>query len=349
MNRGVLQSSPVQQMMAGSPNWWNMNTTMRPPPHEQPSPFLPPPNSNLFPQYHTLPTSSSLPLSSSNWHDNQELPDQSWSQLLLGGLVGEEDHKCGSSHIHETNKKLENWEEQLILHHQASNNASDVVDHVKQENVSASSYVYGHGTNWSQQMMPASSPNSCVTNLLDFSNSKTDGRHPPPDRSSECNSTATGGAPKKARVQPSSTQPTFKVRKEKLGDRITALHQLVSPFGKTDTASVLLEAIGYIRFLQSQIEALSLPYLGSGSGNMRQQQSVQGERNCIFPEDPGQLLNDNCMKRKGGVSEQDCHEEPKKDLRSRGLCLVPISCTLQVGSDNGADYWAPALGGGGFR
>ncbi|KAH9323602.1 hypothetical protein KI387_018241, partial [Taxus chinensis] len=26
--------------------------------------------------------------------------------------------------------------------------------------------------------------------------------------------------------------PTFKVRKEKLGDRITALQQLVSPFGK---------------------------------------------------------------------------------------------------------------------
>ncbi|KAJ9688378.1 hypothetical protein PVL29_014191 [Vitis rotundifolia] len=126
--------------------------------------------------------------------------------------------------------------------------------------------------------------------MLDFSSNKADVKHPQPDRSSECNSTATGGALKKARVQASPTQPTFKVRKEKLGDRITALHQLVSPFGKTDTASVLLEAIGYIRFLQSQIEALSLPYLGSGSGNMRQQpSSVQGERNCIFPEDPGQV------------------------------------------------------------
>ncbi|KAL0427017.1 UNVERIFIED_CONTAM: Transcription factor [Sesamum latifolium] len=97
----------------------------------------------------------------------------------------------------------------------------------------------------------------------------------------------TGGAAKKARIQPSSAQSTF----------------------KTDTASVLLEAIGYIRFLQSQIEA-------------------QGERNCLFPEDSG----------------QECDEEPKKDLRSRGLCLVPISCTLHVGSDNGADYWAPAFG-----
>ncbi|KAF8713049.1 hypothetical protein HU200_028844 [Digitaria exilis] len=37
---------------------------------------------------------------------------------------------------------------------------------------------------------------------------------------------------KKARAGTPSPQPTFKVRKEKLGDRITALQQLVSPFGK---------------------------------------------------------------------------------------------------------------------
>ncbi|GFS41206.1 basic helix-loop-helix (bHLH) DNA-binding superfamily protein [Actinidia rufa] len=344
MNRGHVL--PVQQMVAGiSPSWWSNNmSNMRPPIMSQQNPssaFLPPPSSNLFPHYNTPPP----PLLSS-WHDNQELPE-SWSQLLLGGLVGEEE-KSGMSHVQA--KKLENWEEQ-VLHQQAS------CGEIKQDH----NYVYGHGSvdhnfqaptkptaNWSQ-MMPASSPTSCVTslssNMLDFSNNKADRSHPPPDRSSECNSTATGGALKKARVQPSSTPTTFKVRKEKLGDRITSLHQLVSPFGKTDTASVLLEAIGYIRFLQSQVEALSLPYLGSGSGNMRHQHSVQGERNCLFPEDPGQLLNDNCMKIKG-ASEQDSHGEPNKDLRSRGLCLVPISSTMQVGSDNGADYWAPALSGG---
>ncbi|KAE9448090.1 hypothetical protein C3L33_20012, partial [Rhododendron williamsianum] len=238
-------------------------------------------------------------------------------------MVGDQEDKPGLSPIIQA-KKMENWEEQLVLHQEASNGGAAA--EVKQENSSSSStYVYGHGNavvdceggkpaNWSQ-MMAASSPKSCVTslssNMLDFSN-KADGRHPPPDRSSECNSTATGGALKKARVQPSSTQ-SFKVRKEKLGDRITALHQLVSPFGKTDTASVLLEAIGYIRFLQNQVE-------------------IQGEKNCLFPEDPG----------------QESGEEAKKDLRSRGLCLVPISCTMQVGSDNGADYWAPTFGGG-FR
>lgn len=28
-------------------------------------------------------------------------------------------------------------------------------------------------------------------------------------------------------------------------------------------------------------------------------------------------------------------------LRSRGLCLVPVSCAIGVDSSNGADIWAP--------
>ena len=98
MNRaGVLQSSPVQQMMAaGNPNWWNINT-MRPPTQPLPSPSF------LYPQFipstttttTTATTSNSSSSSSANsshhelpnipsWHDNN--PDQlpeSWSQLLL--------------------------------------------------------------------------------------------------------------------------------------------------------------------------------------------------------------------------------------------------------------------------
>ncbi|KAJ1437972.1 Myc-type, basic helix-loop-helix [Sesbania bispinosa] len=325
MNRGVLQSSPVQQiMMAGNPNnWWNMRSPSSP-------------SSNFL----THP-----PYAPPSWHENQDqLPAESWSHLLMSGVVTTEEEKAAGM--------CKNWEEQMVISHE-----SPLVD-VKQESCVYGNQEFHQGSakpnhTWSHSSSNNSS--SCVTttfssSMLDFSNNKTETRP-----SSECNSSSGGGgALKKARVQPSTTQPTFKVRKEKLGDRITALHQLVSPFGKTDTASVLLEAIGYIRFLQSQIEALSLPYLGSGSGNMRHQQSVrnnninpflvQGEKNSIFPEDPGQLLNENSLKRKA-ASEQDCEEEEKKDLRSRGLCLVPVSCTLQVGSDNGADYWAPAFGG----
>ncbi|CAM0901677.1 unnamed protein product [Alopecurus aequalis] len=69
---------------------------------------------------------------------------------------------------------------------------------------------------------------------------------------------------KKPRMETPSSLPTFKVRKEKLGDRITALQQLVSPFGKTDTASVLHETIEYIKFLHDQVGGLSAPYLKSG-------------------------------------------------------------------------------------
>jgi hypothetical protein len=113
------------------------------------------------------------------------------------------------------------------------------------------------------------------------------------------------------------------VRKEKLGDRITALQQLVSPFGKTDTASVLLEAIGYIKFLQDQVQVLSTPYLKSGGTSNPGSQDHKG----------------------WGSSDKKDSDEPKQDLRSRGLCLVPVSCTLHVANDNGADYWTPSLGG----
>ncbi|KAK3219870.1 hypothetical protein Dsin_013840 [Dipteronia sinensis] len=361
-------------MMAGNPSWWS---SMHIPPSQQPSPSL------LSSQYHHLLGGSSspsqLPMNSlADHHHNQEvLLPHSWSQLLLGGLpICDEDRFFPSEYdINHQPKKLENWEDyQTLINQSSSSRIGYIVDHVKQEALPQNSCnLFGHHGNniiiggdqyqfyhhytpnpaaWSQQIMAVSSPRSCVTslssnNILDFSynaeaadhtnnNNIVTQHNPDHHSSSECNSTATtGGVCKKARVQPSTSQPPLKVRKEKLGDRITSLHQLVSPFGKTDTASVLLEAIGYIRFLQSQIEALSSPYLGISSPNIR-------NNNQQF------LLNDNCLKRKGGPNQEI--QEIAMNLRSRGLCLVPVSCTQQVGIDiNGSDYWAPAaaaFGGG---
>ncbi|WZY69092.1 hypothetical protein YC2023_001332 [Brassica napus] len=97
---------------------------------------------------------------------------------------------------------------------------------------------------------------------------------------------------------------TCEVRKEKLGDRITGLQQLVSPFGKTDTASVLHDAIEYIKFLQEQITVSSNPQLNSkGSGEQK-----QWSYNGTHAED----------------------SSLGQDLRSRGLCLMPISSTFST-------------------
>ncbi|XP_014515781.1 transcription factor bHLH68 isoform X4 [Vigna radiata var. radiata] len=321
-------------MMAGNPNWW----TTHPP--------------SLIPPQYVLGSSSSIPFNSST--QNPDQPPPSLSQLLFTGLPGEEERVAFS---HFQSKKLDEWNEHMLN----PSPINPMVDVIKQEVSQSGSFFHqGHdqefqvsGAPWSHMLPVSSSPMSSVVasfsssnNLLDFTYNKEDHRkNQLPDHTSECNNTtATAGVYKKTKCQPSSSQPPLKVRKEKLGDRITALHQLVSPFGKTDTASVLLEAIGYIRFLQGQIEALSSPYLGNGSKNMRNPQSVHGERNSVFPEDPGQLLNDNGLKRKGAPN-QDAKDKPK-DLRSRGLCLVPVSCTQHVGNENGADYWAPAYGSG---
>ncbi|KAL2943928.1 hypothetical protein RDABS01_032275 [Bienertia sinuspersici] len=123
---------------------------------------------------------------------------------------------------------------------------------------------------------------------------------------------------KKSGPENNSKRGRNMVRKEKMGDRITALQQLVSPFGKTDTASVLSEAIEYIKFLHEQVSVLSNPYLKSGGSY---QQNQPSEKAKIDPDGP------------------------KQDLRSRGLCLVPVSSTFPVTHETTVDFWTPTFGG----
>ncbi|KAK9126905.1 hypothetical protein Scep_015751 [Stephania cephalantha] len=90
-------------------------------------------------------------------------------------------------------------------------------------------------------------------------------------------------------------------RSLKIGDKITALQKLVSPFGKTNTASVLHEASVYIKYLQEQIQMLSTPYLSM--------------RNIHSQGDP----------------------RSNEGLRRRGLCLVPVSFTQNLANKDHTD------------
>lgn len=137
------------------------------------------------------------------------------------------------------------------------------------------------------------------SHLLSCDNSQS--RKPSPDSSSS------SFQPKRSEKRITSYVAPLKVRKEKLGDRITTLQQLVSPFGKTDTASVLLDAIEYIKYLHEQLTVLCAQYV-------KMSYEIKNEM--------------------GG----------KEDLRSRGLCLVPISIIGNVGKDTSSNSWAPMSG-----
>ncbi|XP_073066083.1 uncharacterized protein [Primulina eburnea] len=316
-------------MMAGNPNWWSMNS-------------MHPQFSSQF-VFGSNPSLSPNPSESDTQH-HQDFPARgsSWSQLLLGGLaVNEEENKFGGGLVQQQRKLQENsYQDLQVLNLNPSFTRDSEVDikqdydldydHHHQFQANRSSQPSNNiNSSWPHQLMPVSSPTCCTTNLshslLNFSVEKATvtgvverkNHLHNQEHSSECNSIGNGGVPKKARVQHySSPQPALKVRKEKLSDRITALHQIVSPFGKTDTASVLTEAIRHIRFLQAQIQ-------------------VQ-ERNIFFHEEHGK-------------QDSNGARAVVKDLRSRGLCLVPISYTQHVGNDfNEVDYWTPPpdLGGG---
>ncbi|XP_026393591.1 transcription factor bHLH110-like [Papaver somniferum] len=182
--------------------------------------------------------------------------------------------------------------------------------------------------NWPSTNNP-SKVNSLINGVTDAAK-----RPRPPGSSGNPKKTPQTTPVKKPRTESRSSIPPLKVRKEKLGDRIANLQQLVAPFGKTDTASVLMEAIGYIKFLQEQVETLSVPYMKSGRNN-----------NAMRPK-----FQQGTSNARGGEVDTN---EPKRDLRSRGLCLVPLSCTSYIITDdnslshvNWSTSGLPHFGGG---
>uniref|UniRef100_A0A0E0DNI8 BHLH domain-containing protein n=1 Tax=Oryza meridionalis TaxID=40149 RepID=A0A0E0DNI8_9ORYZ len=303
MNRGEFQSSLVQQMIwSGSSTGTatgggagNLMGSLKPCHEDQEaSPNMPSLSSPslIFSQQFQHSSPGLVPMNSGAGASAASLPSlhdgggghessmpESWSQLLLGGLAGDQERYRATAAL--LSKGLENWgdhasacmvggmkEEGSMAQAAATAAAYSFYgshlagDH--QHEIQAAAAAGGGGaSNKSQlsQMLMASSPRSCITtslgsNMLDFSNT---------------------AAPPELRSHHHNSDNSSEVRKERLGDRITALHQIVSPFGK------------------------------------------------------------------------GANDDGKKDLRSRGLCLVPVSCTSHFGGDNAADYWAPAPLGGILR
>ncbi|XP_076894160.1 uncharacterized protein LOC143546365 [Bidens hawaiensis] len=315
---------------------------------------LPPSSSILNPSYlfgsSLLVPAAANPNALSDHHEHQDFP-VSWSQLLMNGLANDqEQHNLRSAaHVGDQVKYgyLDTNQQSRQLYNYSNIKNDNHGNNNTEEDLQACS------SSWSSQLPSVGSSSTMslsTTTMFDFS-SKIESRNQHANQyssqyddtstssvskkprflssnltrpsSMECNDTFTSGTSKRVRPQHSSiTQTPLKVRKEKLGDRISALHQLVSPFGKTDTASVLLEATAHIRFLEGQIEALSSPYMNLAnnvSGGTRHQHSADGK---ALP----------------------------KDLASRGLCLVPVACMDHIDTSNmttnGAEFWTPALGGG---
>ncbi|XP_020402931.1 uncharacterized protein [Zea mays] len=104
-------------------------------------------------------------------------------------------------------------------------------------------------------------------------------------------------------------------RSQKLGDKITALQQLVSPYGKTDTASVLHEAATCIKHLHEQIQILTASY----------------------PELSSPASQQDTGDEEGGAT----------GLRRRGLCVASlspavvqlVSAEAALGNRDTEDHW----------
>ncbi|KAJ9540005.1 hypothetical protein OSB04_026511 [Centaurea solstitialis] len=108
-------------------------------------------------------------------------------------------------------------------------------------------------------------------------------------------------------------------RSQKLADKITALQKLVSPYGKTDTASVLQEAHISIKLLHDQIK---VHFIFSKREFLREKpleaiipiEVFFGEQNLVQKTQTS-MINVGPLQ----------FQEAETDLHKRGLCLVPIS------------------------
>ncbi|GFZ14884.1 basic helix-loop-helix (bHLH) DNA-binding superfamily protein [Actinidia rufa] len=114
-------------------------------------------------------------------------------------------------------------------------------------------------------------------------------------------------------------------RSQKLSDKITALQKLVSPYGKTDTASVLQEAsISIKESLTSSTSRASGLHMRKSVRLVPHRSPRSPKLDMSFQEKLFQMLSASYNSNKP-IDLQKFEEKQVLDLRSRGLCLVPVS------------------------
>uniref|UniRef100_A0A804LI54 BHLH domain-containing protein n=1 Tax=Zea mays TaxID=4577 RepID=A0A804LI54_MAIZE len=151
-------------------------------------------------------------------------------------------------------------------------------------------------------------------------------------------------------------------RSQKLGDKITALQQLVSPYGKTDTASVLHEAATCIKHLHEQIQVsrwrivLLLTQNGHAT-DARARGATDLQQVTVSLRPPRfaihfsslQILTASYPELSSPASQQDTGDEEggATGLRRRGLCVASlspavvqlVSAEAALGNRDTEDHW----------
>jgi hypothetical protein len=166
----------------------------------------------------------------------------------------------------------------------------------------------------------------------------------------------------------------LQVRKEKLGDRITALQQLVSPFGKVREAFDGQCALYYKQqeclelciniFCAKEFFLFDLLLLSRSIHYMQNNTILFSSRCARVQTDTASVLHETIEYIKflhdqvGALSapylKNGAHQVPhlknsspdkskhgEISLKGRGLCLVPISSTFAVASEVPVELWTP--------
>ncbi|WVZ74249.1 hypothetical protein U9M48_022457 [Paspalum notatum var. saurae] len=202
------------------------------------------------------------------------------------------------------------------------------------------------------------------------------------DRKKRPSEERTGGTRKKSTQDGSkSSPPKQQVPKVKIGEKITALQQIVSPFGKVCEYSHRggQSVPNFALYKQIMHKKLRKVKRSIDPKSYEPRHIFQTDTASVlfetikyikFLHEQVQLLsepytnNSNRNKAAGSLPWGDLHraqhahasdqtskgggggDEAEHDLRDRGLCLVPVSWTPEVYRDGTAmDYWTPAYRG----